>query len=715
MRLRTSFLAILAALVAAPVARAEDPAARVDGAAPAEPAAETPPAAEDEVNPDDLYVYSVDRVPQRVFDVARQVMVITGDDLRRKNPRSLPEALMGEVGLFVQQTDYRAGSPIIRGLMGKQVLIMVDGVKVNNATYRYGPNQYLATIDLQMVDRIEVVEGVGSVLGSDALGGAINVIMKKGPGDGVERTGGAVRGRFSSADESLLSSVEAYTRKGPMRAIAHGTFSTLSDVEIGSDVLQPGTGQFDEKSASARVEWFASEAVSVAGSYQFLQQDNVPRTDRYNDGWIKYEYTPQRMQLATLTLSDQTPRLLSERSQVTLYFNRQDESVQEIKSSAPSTERQFVDADTMLGLNAEVFALAGEAHEIVYGVDYSHEWIDSARQDLNLTTSVLTPKVGRYADGSTYDTAALYAQDRWKATRWLSLTLGARGAYFGADGTQQTPVGNVPFTLNTWGLAGSLSAVASITPQLNAVASVTSGFRGPNIDDVSAWVEESGYVEVPAGTGLKPERIMNYELGFKFRNSRFTGSAFAYYAALSDLLVRAPSTFRGLPFLDSNGNGVQDPGELRIEQKQNIGEAAIYGASGRFRLRVRDDLTLYGNITYTRGDDTLNDVPLTRIPPLNGAGGVIWSPKVRWNPWIEANVLVGAAQTRLGPGDITDTRIGPNGTDAYQAVTIRGGISVNHLQLTAGVENIFDETYKYHGSGAYRPGRQIVLGAEIRM
>src|SRR5512138_3096388 len=100
-------------------------------------------------------------MPERTFDVARDVTVIGGDELRRKNARTLPEALMGEAGVFMQQTDYGAGSPILRGLIGKQILLLVDGVRVNNATYRFGANQYLATIDLSNVERVEIVKGVG--------------------------------------------------------------------------------------------------------------------------------------------------------------------------------------------------------------------------------------------------------------------------------------------------------------------------------------------------------------------------------------------------------------------------------------------------------------------------------------------------------------------------------------------------------------------------
>ncbi len=65
----------------------------------------------------------------------------------------------------------------MRGLVGNRVLILVDGVRLNNGIYRLDPKQYLNTIDIHQIERIEVVRDPGSVLyGSDAPGGVINII-----------------------------------------------------------------------------------------------------------------------------------------------------------------------------------------------------------------------------------------------------------------------------------------------------------------------------------------------------------------------------------------------------------------------------------------------------------------------------------------------------------------------------------------------------------
>ena len=86
-------------------------------------------------------------------------------------PRTVPESLSIIPGVFVQKTNHGGGSPFIRGLTGNQTLILIDGIRLNNSTFRYGPNQYLNTIDPFSVNKIEVLRGRPLlVYASQALG-----------------------------------------------------------------------------------------------------------------------------------------------------------------------------------------------------------------------------------------------------------------------------------------------------------------------------------------------------------------------------------------------------------------------------------------------------------------------------------------------------------------------------------------------------------------
>ncbi len=112
--------------------------------------------------------------------------VIDLQDLLERAPADMLQALERETGVLMQRTQRGAASPFIRGLTGQQVLILIDGIRMNNATFRSGPNQYFNTIDPGMVDHIEVIRGPQTVLwGSDAIGGVINVVTRRTPADAL--------------------------------------------------------------------------------------------------------------------------------------------------------------------------------------------------------------------------------------------------------------------------------------------------------------------------------------------------------------------------------------------------------------------------------------------------------------------------------------------------------------------------------------------------
>lgn len=124
-------------------------------------------------------VVSARRFPEKVFKSPFSINQISNPLRDARLARTLPEALAYLPGVFVQKTNHGGGSPFLRGLTGNQTLLMLDGIRVNNAIFRFGPNQYPNLIDAFTLERIEVLKGSGSVqFGSDALGGVIHAITK---------------------------------------------------------------------------------------------------------------------------------------------------------------------------------------------------------------------------------------------------------------------------------------------------------------------------------------------------------------------------------------------------------------------------------------------------------------------------------------------------------------------------------------------------------
>ena len=119
------------------------------------------------------------KVPKKYTQLPNQVEVITAKQIDFQNFQSTAEMLSNSGALFVQKSQQGGGSPVIRGMEANRVLLVVDGVRMNNAIYRTGHLQSSITVAPTVLERTEIIYGPSSVIyGSDALGGVINYFTK---------------------------------------------------------------------------------------------------------------------------------------------------------------------------------------------------------------------------------------------------------------------------------------------------------------------------------------------------------------------------------------------------------------------------------------------------------------------------------------------------------------------------------------------------------
>jgi hemoglobin/transferrin/lactoferrin receptor protein len=229
-------------------------------------------------------------------EVSQSVTVVSQEQLLQNAPRTTPEALMNQTGIWVQKTNHGGGSPIIRGLVGNQVLLLIDGIRLNNSTYRYGPNQYLNTIDPGLVDRIEAIRGSGSVLyGSDALGGVVQVISKL-PSFSSHKTNvsGSVLGKWMS--NQMEMSGRAEIEIASKRVAFLGGFSErhFGELVAGGDLGTLSPTGYNERAGDAKLLLRTGSAGLLTASFQQLTQSEVPRYDQVSQGGYSiYNFDPQ--------------------------------------------------------------------------------------------------------------------------------------------------------------------------------------------------------------------------------------------------------------------------------------------------------------------------------------------------------------------------------------------------------------------------------------
>ena len=642
------------------------------------------------------------RHDQRVIDSPRAITIVTADDIRKRNFRNTAAALFEVAGVFMQQTNDGAGSPIIRGLVGNQVLVLVDGVRLNNGTYRLGPNQYLNTIDVHSIERIEIVRGAGSVLyGSDALGGVINIITKPATPTDTATLTSRVFTRLSSANRGMTGRAELSGAKGPIAFVGGATLEDFSMMRGGNNVgLQPQTG-YSERDADAKLTVRLAEHQAATFVAQRVSQSNIRRPGTF------VRWDPQTRTLASGRYTAGELRGPVDELSVTASFHQQAERY--FATPATGDRMEHFDRTNSIAAALQLTSALGARHRLTYGIDAQKDLITSRREDVSRTTGARRTAPGIVADGSTYLTYAAFLQDEIDVSPRLHLNLGAR---YGVAQPLATVAGSGSdtFLIDTprRALTGSAFGLFRVTSAIEIVGGVAQGFRAPNMNDLTILGPRQGGYEVP-NAGLDAETSQNLEIGARARNLRGWGGATYFLSDIEGLIQREAGTFEGKSFRDANLNGVRDTGEPLVFQRQNTGSGRIQGAELEGQLRLADRWTLAGTLTHTFGEDTTKNQPLRRIPPTYGTLRLAWTSGGR--VWADGYSTFATRQTRLSPDDLVDSRIPAGGTPGFVTLHARGGLQLTPaIDFTLGVENLTDLRYRTHGSGVDMPGRNLVVG-----
>ncbi len=673
-------------------------------------------------------IYSVDRTPEDTFETPRAVTVIGRDDLLRKNGMTLSDILMEEAGFTAIPERNGESTPIMRGLLARHILVMVDGVKINDSLWRTNTvtREQLNLIDVSQIERIEIVRGVVSVLGTEALGGVVNIITRRGA-DGSAGFGGTIGTRYGSADHSVAMPIDVWGRNGAISYHVGGMLSRVGDLEAGGNVgRQPYTG-YDQRGAHANVQLALSSDKSLTVAYQALEQRGVKfwqslvpaAAVKYND----YSIEPVRMRMATAAYQDLSSRVWADALNVSAYWNVQDDGTSRITAAKPTIEEFSFNKDRMIGVNVEIGKFIG-SHHLLYGIDVSAEKIASATRTTNLPTDTAVVTRGRYTNGATYQSGSIFVNDKFNVTRFVTIAAGARYGSFRTKGAEDIPIfGKIDLNSTKKDTTSAFNVTVHAAQRLNFIAGAFRGFRAPNLDDMSKYflLGNRATVEIP-NPSMSPERIKSYEAGVKYETSSFAGSAFYFDNRLSDVIVRAPSTWNGLSFIDTSGDGKQQKGEPSILQNRNLGRAIIRGIEAEFRYKPAPWLLLFGNYTKTEGSDRSTGLPFPYIQPRFGTAAVRYTSNTTHAPWAELSLRY-ASSSKSTDGSATVIDVNHLETSpGFSVYTLRGGASLGeHFVVTAAIENLMDTRYSYFRyqtlssyTAIYLPGRQLVLGTTYR-
>ncbi len=724
-------------------------------------------------------VISASNFSEKKKNIAQKIDVITAKSIAQGNAQNTGDLLINTGKIFVQKSQQGGSSPVLRGFEASRVLLVIDGVRMNNAIYRSGHLQNIITTDQNSLSRVEVMYGPSSTIyGSDALGGIVHLATKSPVLSGNKKflTTGTAFARYSSANQEKTIHADASIGGKKFAWFQSYNYSDFGDMKMGS--RYPGNyPNFGRRSnyidringidsvvinKDDRVQKFSgykqwdiiqkllfkqNDHISHLLNFQFSNTNDVPRYDRLQDirnfgapigttlRYAEWFYGPQKRIMGAYELNAVKLGFVDA---LKVNINYQD-----IEESRQTREYRRYDRFDSQVEKVKVFGVSVTGRkdirnsELTAGIDAQFNYVKSRATRTNLTTGAVAKLNTRYPDGKNKMTNfGVFAQHLYKfKNKKLVLNDGIRFQSINLQSNvEDNSFFNLPQTTvkqNSVAVTGNIGIIYTPVKSTNIKASVSSGFRAPNIDDLAKIFESSTaarQVVVP-NADLKPEYTYNFDLtlnqGIANRvNIELTG----YYTLFRNAILKAPFKLNGQDSIVYNGVKSQ------VLASQNVNKATLYGFSFAVTADIYKGLAFSSTLSYTKGsfktdasktsavyekqangtyalvNRNVSSKPLDHIPPLMGKTSISYQHKIfntelylLYNGWKRLNQY-------NADGEDNAQYATADGMPCWMTMNWKGNVNVmKHLQVQVGVENILDKNYRYFASGFSAGGRSFLV------
>ena len=688
-------------------------------------------------------VISANKWEQEEESISQKILSVSKKSIDFQSPATSADVLAGTGQVFVQKSQLGGGSPKIRGFAANSVLLVVDGVRMNNAIFRSGNLQNVINIDPNALESTEVIFGPGSVIyGSDAMGGVMDfhTIEPKWATGQNQNFSGNLMNRYASAADEKTGHLDLSFSRQKFTFFHSTTFSSFDDLRAGSNRRGGYKGEFERRFYAGRIDGsdqlIPNEDINVQkfsgydlfntiskfkirlgdkidlgyGSY-FSTTSNIPRYDNLTETIgstdsleaAEWFYGPQKWQMHNLRLNYYGSGKFFDQARLTLAYQKFDESRNDraFGTNSLRTQKERVNMYSVsLDLDKEF-----EKSNIYYGLDFFYNDVTSNASLRDLGTNEVTTTASRYPDGgSEFFSTAIYASLVHDLSEKLVLNSGARLNIINlsASTTDSTALSNNAATvsINNASVNGSLGLAWNPTDEYKMSYNISTGFRSPNIDDIGKVFEVGNGITVP-NPDLKPEYSISNELSMERKSERSVLRMVVFYSRLFDAIVDGPFTINGSSQLNS----------LDVFAKVNASRAEIYGGSLLFQAEVSESFAVEKTITITEGEDITNNEPLRHTTPIFGRFALIYKKKK-----FRSTFIVDYNGNR-NPEDIPSAEFDrkpylytEDGTPGWYTFNLRSSYQVNEfLKANVSIENILDQHYRPYTSGISAPGRNLII------
>lgn len=689
---------------------------------------------------------------QQLNEIPNRIVKLSLKNIRLQNPQTMADVLGLSGEVFIQKSQLGGGSPMIRGFATNRVLMVVDGVRMNNAIYRSGNLQNVISLDALTIEDAEVIFGPGSLIyGSDAIGGVMDfhTLQPKFSNSKNELFLGNSLLRYSTANKEQTAHFDFNVANNKLSFLTSFTYSNFSDLQMGKngghenyfrkEYLERINGSdriiinsnpriqkfsgYAQKNLLTKVAFQPNKNWLLQYGFHYSTTSNIPRYDRlieYANNTLRFaewSYGPQTWLMHNFQIQHTKANAVYNNVKLTIGLQDYEESRIDRRRNN-NIRRTQLEQVQAISINIDFDKKLSEKQTLFYGLEFIDNSITSVANNLNIATNAQTAAATRYPNNSSWQSYAAYVSYKnnlsTKTTANVGLRLNSTNLYAPFD----TSFFKFPFreaSLKTSAATGNLGFVFKPTEQLQINAIVSTGFRMPNIDDVGKVFESApGFVVVP-NPNLKAEYAINYELGFNINKPQ----KHQYYLSLFYTVLNNALTRRGFSF---NGrDSILFDGVLsKVEAIQNVALAKVWGIQTGFEINITKTLTWQNKLNFIKGketDDVQNlQVPLRHAPPFFGSSildytnnSIHFQLNLIYNSEISNSNLAPseAAKTFIYARDINGKPYSP----AWYTLNAKASYKINCIKtiVSLGCENITNQLYRPYSSGIVAAGINFIF------
>ncbi len=674
------------------------------------------------------------RVEQSINDVAGSVSVMTDEDIAKQMISDMAQLFQYEPGIEITGSNGGAQNFIIRGMGADRVMMIKDGMRMNEGYGANGANDIIGRgfIDVDTIKQVEVAKGAASSLyGADALGGIVAFRTK----DAADMLGADdYYVSFNSDYDGRSSEIGA----GVLSAFRAGNFETLfsyknrngNETKNYNDDRQ--AADVNSNSLLAKTDYIFSANQKLTFSFDYYKQE-VNRPDDGSDkgeyrglsGWTinsQESYNEKENISYQLRYQDTgNDSVWYENLDVSVYLNQTEQTdLFSLNHDTPppfgpggyrDTLRDDVFAQDTWGVSLSASKLYGDKHTVSYGFDW--DFTDTLRDRIEKRTqsdgTVVRDSLASPFPRNSTQRFGVYLQDSIKIGEKLSLIPGLRYDYYSLD-----PEADPNFDETTGGADVIIEKITdtNVTFRLGALYEFTEdhtlffqyaqGFKVPPYDLAYFYYDQllfsgNGIRVIPANE-LVPEESDSFELGIR---GSFGNLSYGFSAYQSDY-----DNFIQIAFVETideinNDFGFPFPVMVDVFQYQNIESAQIKGVEFSLDYSLGQAVTVFLNGQWMDSEDKSTGEQLTTIQPLSGTLGM---------NYYNGNFSLDSMLKWAGKMDKNPT--GTFTTDGYTVLDFYARYSVGeNLQLSLGLLNALDKEYTEYSTLAGIPddGRDLNL------